>query len=272
MTTNHCPLQPWLPRTTGNGSGPRYCEYAVPPDLAPFVACVWALAGGVRMEDVFSYRAVPDGCPELIFETGSGAGWVSGSLGRAVEIPIAPRTSYVGVRLMPFALPTVVGMPAGALRDAMPTFEEVSRPALAEIFSGWSDSENPAHAVRRLLAGLRRRLAVDRIDPRARRVVSLLMDEEVPRTVGQAAREVGLCARQLHRVVNDHVGLSPKHLARVLRFQRALRRVVAGSEGFAALAVGSGYADQAHMIRDFVALSGSSPKFWRDRAGTRSRG
>lgn len=271
MTTPHRPLQPWLPRDTGRLDGPQYREYAPPPDLAPFVACVWTLRGGGRTDDVVSYRAVPDGCPDLIFETSSGGGWISGQLGEAFEFPLAPRATYVGVRLAPFALPAVARMPAGALRDATPTFEAVSAPDLAEIFLRWTDSRDPQRSVQPLFGELRRRLAVHRIDARARGVVSALLDGNGPTSVERAAQLAGLSARQLRRVVTEHVGLPPKHLARVLRFQRALRQVVSGRTGFAALAADEGYADQAHMIREFVALSGSSPKFWRDRASTDSR-
>jgi AraC-like DNA-binding protein len=56
------------------------------------------------------------------------------------------------------------------------------------------------------------------------------------------------------------LGLPPKTLARLVRFERAHRLTSrAATEGWAAVAADAGYYDQAHLIRDFRAFSGSTP-------------
>jgi AraC-like DNA-binding protein len=56
------------------------------------------------------------------------------------------------------------------------------------------------------------------------------------------------------------VGLAPKALARTLRFQNALRLAGRGlSRSWSGIAAECGYADQAHLIREFRALSGATP-------------
>jgi AraC-like DNA-binding protein len=55
-------------------------------------------------------------------------------------------------------------------------------------------------------------------------------------------------------------GMPPKTFARVLRFDAAVRRLRSGRvTGWADLAASCGYADQAHLAREFRALSGSPP-------------
>ena len=58
------------------------------------------------------------------------------------------------------------------------------------------------------------------------------------------------------------VGLSPKRLARIARFQRALRVLedpsIESRRG-AITAADCGYADQAHFVRDFRDLAGCPP-------------
>jgi AraC-like DNA-binding protein len=85
-------------------------------------------------------------------------------------------------------------------------------------------------------------------------------------TVDALARDIGLGSRQLERLFRDAVGLSPKTLARLVRFQAALRACEAGvplaSAGFAA-----GYADQAHFAREFRRVAGITPSaFAAERA------
>ena len=56
----------------------------------------------------------------------------------------------------------------------------------------------------------------------------------------------------------EQVGVSPKLLGRILRFQRAVSSAGSGP-GWAEIAVRCGYYDQAHMVRDFHQFAGASP-------------
>jgi AraC-like DNA-binding protein len=80
--------------------------------------------------------------------------------------------------------------------------------------------------------------------------------------VGWLGEALGTTERQLLRRFNAAVGYGPKTLDRVLRFQRFLSRAPAvanGEEGLARIAAEVGYADQAHLSRECVRLSGLSP-------------
>jgi len=79
--------------------------------------------------------------------------------------------------------------------------------------------------------------------------------------VADAARATGVSERQLRRQFHDVFGLSPKAVARLERFARALRaaRSVA-APSWAAIAAETGYYDQAHLITDFNAITGVAPR------------
>ena len=77
--------------------------------------------------------------------------------------------------------------------------------------------------------------------------------------VDDAAAELGWGARRLHRQITTACGYSPKLLHRVLRLQRAIRIAHAGQRSLASLAAAAGYADQAHMTREFTALTDLPP-------------
>ncbi|HEX6011896.1 MAG TPA: helix-turn-helix domain-containing protein, partial [Geminicoccaceae bacterium] len=74
--------------------------------------------------------------------------------------------------------------------------------------------------------------------------------------VSAVARALGVTTRSLHREIAAWTGLPPKLLARIFRLQAALARVKRESGPLALLAAETGYADQAHMARDFRALAG----------------
>jgi AraC-like DNA-binding protein len=85
-------------------------------------------------------------------------------------------------------------------------------------------------------------------------------------SVREASREVGLCQRRFIEVFTAQVGLTPKLLCRLLRFQQV--RTLAeqtSQQNWAALALACGYFDQAHLINDFEEFSGLSPTEYRQQ-------
>jgi AraC-like DNA-binding protein len=106
-------------------------------------------------------------------------------------------------------------------------------------------------------------LRPDRVNIRARWLTSALLSSAG--SVDQAARTTGFSARQLQRIAQHDLGLTPKRLGRILRVQQAFPAVLQPNRCHALDAVEHGFADQAHMIREFQSLTAYSPKFWRDR-------
>nr|WP_162406866.1 helix-turn-helix domain-containing protein [Bradyrhizobium symbiodeficiens] len=91
--------------------------------------------------------------------------------------------------------------------------------------------------------------------------------------IGALATEVGWSRKHLARRFQQEIGVAPKTLAQMLRFHRAcgLARSRTGT-GWASIAIDAGYADQAHLARDFRIFSGETPTAWAARIqGTDSR-
>ncbi len=81
--------------------------------------------------------------------------------------------------------------------------------------------------------------------------------------VAEIARRVGWSQRHLTARFRAETGLAPKGAARVVRFDRARRALAARPRpDLAALAAATGYADQAHLTREWRAFTGLSPLRW----------
>jgi AraC-like DNA-binding protein len=80
------------------------------------------------------------------------------------------------------------------------------------------------------------------------------------RRIRDIAAQIGWSERHLARRFSVETGVSPKTVARILRFEAA-RRLAEQRRGggWAEIALAAGYADQAHMIREFGRLGGLSP-------------
>lgn len=84
--------------------------------------------------------------------------------------------------------------------------------------------------------------------------------------IGELADEIGWSHKHLIAQFREHVGMSPKTLARILRFRQALD-LLEGNPAvrWVEIALRSGYYDQAHLIRDFRDFAGCTPKEYLGR-------
>ncbi|MFC5065080.1 helix-turn-helix domain-containing protein [Actinomycetospora atypica] len=104
------------------------------------------------------------------------------------------------------------------------------------------------------------------LDPEVARAWSLLDASAGRVAVGALAAEVGWSRRHLSRRFTAQVGLPPTVAGRVLRFRRAADLLVPPPgarlhrQRIADVAAGCGFADHAHLDREFAALAGCSPR------------
>lgn len=193
-------------------------------------------------------RIVPDGCMDII--------WVDGKLivagpdtrAHLADAPAGAR--YVGVRFRPGQAPRVLGLPADELRDQRPRLDEVwpgprTRRA-AEVIGAAADRPR---AMAELVRQCMRRIPEDPVtDAVWRRLHG-------GQPVAATASAVGLSERHLRRRCLTAFGYGPKTLARVLRFDRAFALARTGTP-LATVAANTGYADQAHLAREFREFAG----------------
>ncbi|MEV8092760.1 helix-turn-helix domain-containing protein [Kitasatospora sp. NPDC085879] len=172
------------------------------------------------------------------------------------------RGHALGVKFRPGGFRPFTGRPVLELADrAVPA---------AEFFGPDADRLNeevlrgPADAERlRALADAFLLARLPAPDPTADQVAAMVdritAAPELHR-VDDLAAEFGVGVRRLQRLFADYVGASPKWVLRRARLHEAARRADSGADvDWAALAADLGYADQAHLTRDFTATVGTSP-------------
>ncbi|MCX4965563.1 helix-turn-helix domain-containing protein [Streptomyces sp. NBC_00654] len=219
-------------------------------------AVLWTWNG----PDEPSRPVLPDGCMDLIW-TRRGL-LVAGPDTHAFEVAGEQRGRCAAIRFAPGTAPSLLGVPADELRDR--------RVGLAALWPGAevrrlteriTEDPDPAAALERL--ALRRAADTGPPDPLTVHVAAQLRRG---RSVAATARSAGLGARQLHRRSLAAFGYGPKTLARVLRLQRALALVRAGTP-YAEAALTAGCTDQAHLAREVRALAGTTLGGYLARTG-----
>jgi len=94
---------------------------------------------------------------------------------------------------------------------------------------------------------------------------------QLARTSGSAvissiALDIGWSRKHFARRFAAETGVTPKTVARMMRFRAACRLAAGGGRpDWAMVAAEAGYADQAHLTREFVELAGETPGRWATR-------
>jgi AraC-like DNA-binding protein len=240
---------------------PAYKEWAPAPVLARHLDCLW-VAHAADDGAAHTERVLPDGCVDVIWDGASV--FVAGPDTGPVPFRPAPGAVFVGARFRPGLAPTLLGLPSDALRDHRVPLEDMWDPAaVARLADELHDAiGRPSTAAQVLEACLTARLpGATPPDALVEAAVNRLACDRGPGTVSRLAAGLGVSERSLHRRTIAAVGYGPKTLERVLRFRRFLWLAGAGPVGgLAGLGVEAGYADQAHLTRDCVELSGLTPK------------
>jgi AraC-like DNA-binding protein len=78
--------------------------------------------------------------------------------------------------------------------------------------------------------------------------------------IRSVASDVGWSNKHLITRFKEQVGLTPKLAARLVRFEQVWRRITPNEPArWDQIAAETGYADQAHLIRDFRTFTGTTP-------------
>jgi AraC-like DNA-binding protein len=252
----------------------EYREYRVRPPLDAMVECVWFLRGaGGHGADALQ-RVLPDGCIELIVHLGDAfasladtgartrqaSSLIVGMLTRPIVLQTPACVDTMGVRFRPGGAYPFVVSPLAELTDRTVALDDVwgapARCLVEQLGAARSDAARLDLVTCELLS----RLVAAEPDRLVGFVVGNLTQSAGRAEVGVVARRVGVTPRHLQRRFADRVGVGPKVLARILRFQNTLRhRTAATPVEWARVAVECGYADQSHLIREYAALAGETP-------------
>jgi AraC-like DNA-binding protein len=243
----------------------------VTPALAPYVASL--VAYDVDLGEPGVHRGLPSTTVTFVLPVGQplDVGWrgvppsraarwstVSGLHAHPAEIHHDGHQRGVQLALTTLGARALLGLPAAALSGEMLELEDVAPRLrhLPERLAACPATERLALLERVLTAELAHH---DAPEPRAevgRALARLTRGASVQRV----ADEVGYSRRHLTTLVRAECGLTPKEVQRVARFQAS--RALLGRARLAAVAPACGYADQAHLTREWVTLAGCTPTTW----------
>jgi AraC-like DNA-binding protein len=234
--------------------------FAPAPHLADVVECFWIGRWDLRGQEPHRTEILSDPCVNIAFEEGRTR--VVGVSTRLFRRELAGEGFVRAVKLRAGAARAVIaGGPIARFSDRIVPLDEVFDDAAAaeNRILGAGDDRPGLLALQDWLTQQIGETRDPRIDT-ATRAMRLIADSPEVVSATQVAEAVGMSIRPLQRLFRDYVGASPKWVIRRHRLQEAAVRLERdGGGSLAALAAELGYADHAHLSRDFKIATGRSP-------------
>jgi AraC-like DNA-binding protein len=256
----------------------EYRELSPPPSLADVVRCIWTMRDESPDEwrerpASFGEPALPDGSPELIINLGARFEHVA----RDGTVTLQPVAFLVGQITAPMLV-----RPTGPVDLIAVRFEAhgaaLLHADLRRLTNRWVDVhalandplqsvpvalasvEATAHRIGVLEAALAPPIARPRaIDERVALAVRAIRASHGTVALDGLARDLALSMRSLQRLFGPRVGVTPKLLARIVRFQRVFSAWREDPGTLTRIAADCGYFDQSHLVRDFRDFAGMAP-------------
>lgn len=253
-----------------------YLTHRPVPPLSDFVDVLWLYEGYDVPHE--KERLLPDGSMELVvnlaedsirvYDSHDPGNWstipgcvVSGPRSEFFVIDTAGEASTVGVHFKPGGAFPFFAAPPAELHNQSVALECLWGAASSRLRNRLLEAATPEGKLRVLecclLQELKKPLEHHPIVGFAlKQLCGPMQAPPVSRVVDQA----GCSQRRLIQLFGDQVGLTPKLLSRVTRFQKVVRSVH-GVDAFSwtQMALDCGYYDQAHFIHDFHSFAGITP-------------
>ena len=159
------------------------------------------------------------------------------------------------------AAEAVLGLPASRIGSGHAPLEDFwGAPRTARLLEALAAAQAKGEAAALLDRAIHEHLATNTRD--ANQSLVLAAANRLERaSVRAVAAELGVSERHLRRVFREVVGLSPKTFASLARFRRAIRSARDdAAASWARVAATAGYYDQAHLISEFRAIAGVTPR------------
>jgi AraC-like DNA-binding protein len=168
----------------------------------------------------------------------------------------------VQLALTPAGARALLGVPASELAGGVVDLQDVVGRRGAELVERLAAADDPGARLAVLDAWLEP-MDVPPVPAEVARAWHVLLRSRGRVRVERLAAEVGWSRRHLGERFIAATGLPPKQLARIVRFENARRHLARPEVPLAEVAARCGYADQAHLAREWREMAGCTPGEWR---------
>lgn len=250
----------------------RFVPFLPRAPLSRYVELVWMLKGTPSYK---REKVLPNGAIELIINLGNPHKvvdcqdftrfqlyrncWLAGIQESFIIIEALKESDLIGIRFRPGGAYHFLRMSVNDLTNQVVEAEQIFGAFAQELRERLITAATPAARLHIIESMLMQRIGERSPHPLVDQVVAAIR-RDPEQSITALSQQTGLSEKHLISLCKRHVGTTPKTLMRILRFQKVINLVSAQSQvDWTEVAHSCGFYDQAHMIREFKLLGGSTP-------------
>ncbi len=242
----------WAAFQTHTAAGPS-------PELAPFVARYWIVHWDLRGQPPYRQLVVPYAEAHLT--------WINDEPPRLYGVlrghqfrTLAGAGRVFGIAFRPGGLRPYLDRPMSTITGRVVAPTAVLGPHPRPL------GDQPPEELVCIVEAMLRRPPPDPTVDEVAGIVTLIEQQPEITRVEALTERLGTTPRALQRLFAEYVGVPPKWVIRRYRLHAVTQRLAEGADvHWGRLAAELGYADQAHLTRDFVAMFGERPTHYAQR-------
>ncbi|MCM0649103.1 helix-turn-helix domain-containing protein [Clostridium swellfunianum] len=244
--------------------------------LQKYIKCIWTIEYNGTLTPSENERILPDGYTEIIvnfsdrfkckidggkenFLTNS---FASGPFTKYLHLEATGKVGLLGIRFWPGMMYPFFQIPMKELTNKYIDLSFIAKELSKEIEASVLSSTNFEERFSLVNSILTKHL-MSKLTPTNKVVeesINIIKYSNGMIAVASLSESIGIGSRQLERLFNVYLGISPKMFNRITRFQRIFKELEKHRiNNWLVLALQCGYYDQAHFIKEFKQFSGMNP-------------
>jgi len=244
--------------------------------LSQYVKQYWSLENCMPAEKEHIHRIVPNGLFEMIFYFGNRPETtdpnkpindniiLTGQLKNYHDLKVTGNLSLFAIYFLPHGLSMFLDLPIKEIFNYSIPLRLLIKDKVNQLEDDLSLAKTFEQRIEIagnfLITQIRKNEKKYKYD-RIRSVINHINREKGIINIKELASKTFLSRKQFERTFSDFIGTSPKQFLKIVRFQNAIYEKSINAElNLTEIAHKCGYFDQSHMVSDFKALSGITPK------------
>ncbi|MBX2891174.1 MAG: AraC family transcriptional regulator [Saprospiraceae bacterium] len=253
-------------------------SFAVPADLQPYIGSFWyMLADGPSHETSPIQYCLANAMVEMIVHLTPPFhhhGYIGGKYAQFPEafvggVHVGPvlfqmqgGTGIFGVSIKPETFVTLFERPIGEMADSFAEARSILGDTLGDLIKRVQDAPSNENRVQIAIEFFRQSVALRIRHDRFyfTEAMQYIRSSTGQHSVDEVCEKVFVSKRQLQRIFQENIGISPKTYVRIVRFRSAYDFVQRHPKTtWTEISHNFGYSDQSHFIRDFKEFTGKNP-------------
>lgn len=238
----------------------RHERFHASEDLADHIEHFWIVEWDLRDKEPYRAETLPHPSVHITFDH-EGNGRIGGPSTAKFSRVLVDKGGVLAVKFTPAGFYAFLRKPVSALADVTVPLSEVFGRTGTELTEQVSTRPSDQEGIALIERFVRSRLLeADANIPTLNSMVYATANDRDILKVEDLVKRYNISKRTLQRLFAKYIGVSPKWIIQRYRLHEAAEKLASGGPSSQAdLAFELGYSDQAHFVRDFKALVGTSP-------------